>query len=112
VYVQFSGNRDLPELVSWEDELPWHERYVEACCLFGAYYYGKAYARGEELQTLGRYKKEAEDLVAEFNQDATDKEATLINRYVQPPVQEYMDAGSRVTWPYLTPSSGPWPGQN
>jgi hypothetical protein len=112
VYVQLSGNRDLPPLESYEDELPWHERYVEACCLFGAYFYGKSYARGEELQTLTRYSTEAGLLVAEFNQDNNDKEACLVNRYVQAPIQEYMDAGSRVTWPYLTPSSGPWPGQN
>ena len=110
VLIQFSGNRMLPPLVNYTDEIIWHERYGEACALFGAHYYGKAYARGEELQTLSRYHSEALEMVAEFCQDSNNKEAALINRIVQQPPQDYLDAGTRVIPAYRTPD-GFFPGQ-
>jgi hypothetical protein len=104
IYVQFSGNRDIPDLVEPDDTFPWHDRYTEACCLFGAYQFGKTIARGEELQTLGRYLKEAMDLCAEFSQDFTDKEAALINRNIQQPSQDYLLTGNIVVPNYQSPT--------
>lgn len=112
LYVQFSGSRDLPDLQEEQDTLPWLDRYIEAVCLLGAYYFAKPIARGAELGTLSRYHAEAIDLMQEFSQDGYDKEASLINRYVCIPRTEYIDNGNRF-WPYYrTPSGGPFPGQN
>lgn len=102
--ILFSGNREMEQLQEAEDTLPWHDKYVEAVALYGAVYHGKTIARGEELKTLSRYINEATDLVAEFIQDSTDKEAALINRYVARPTQNYISAGTRYPFGWL------WPG--
>jgi len=110
ILIQFSGNRDLPDLQAEDDTLPWLDRYIEAVCLLGAYYFAKPIARGEELGTLARYHAEAMDLVKEFNQDSVDQEAALINRYVCMPRTGYLDNGNRYFPWYRTPD-GYFPNQ-
>lgn len=102
--ILFSGNREMEQLQEADDTLPWHDKYVEAACLYGAVFHGKTIARGEEIRTLSRYTNEATALVAEFVQDSVDKEAALINRYVARPTQSYISAGTRYPFGWL------WPG--
>lgn len=108
VLIQFSGNREMEPMQLADETLPWHDKYVEAVCLYGAVYHGKTIARGEELKTLSRYMNEATDLVAEFVQDADDKEAALINRNVCRPRQDYLSTGTR--YPIAWPSNFVWTG--
>lgn len=103
--IMFSGNREMAPMQEADDTLPWHDKYVEAVCLYGAIYHGKTIARGEEIRTLSRYISEATDLVAEFVQDATDKEAALINRNVSRPAQNYISAGTRYPFGWLYPGN-------
>lgn len=103
--ILFSGNREMEQLQEVDDTLPWHDKYVEAVALYGAVYHGKTIARGEELKTLSRYMNEAKDLVDEFVQDGTDKEAALINRYVARPTQNYISAGTRYPFGWLFPGN-------
>lgn len=106
--IQFSGNREMEQLQLAEETLPWHDKYVEAVCLYGAVYHGKTIARGEELKTLSRYRNEATELVAEFVQDGDDKEAALVNRRVRRPIQDYLSTGTR--YPIAWPSNAVWTG--
>lgn len=111
IYIQFSGNRELPPLVNADDTFPWMDQFTEAVCLYGAIHHGKPIARGEELQTLGRYMKDAADIVITFNQQSADKQASLINRRCAPPGNSYLQSGWGWTWPFPVQSTGPFGGQ-
>jgi hypothetical protein len=99
--ITFEGLRNESPLMNDGDvpELP--EVYHEGICLFGAWFYGKLYARGDERVVAQGYRAEAMDYVNRMKNSMGLVEAKLIQRRVMRPQQEYLGAGTRQVPVYL-----------
>lgn len=102
VEITFYGPRHEPVLVSDSQEPLFNEDFHEGICLFGAWLYGKLYARGEERSVAEGYYTEAMVYVASCKQSMAAQEAALVQRRVGRAPQEYMGSGSMMVplWPW------------
>jgi hypothetical protein len=94
ITISMQGPRHEPEMVNDTDEPLLNEDFHEGICLFGAYHWGKTYARGAETDIVRGYYAEAMEYVSKCKQAMVNQEAGLISRRVQRPAQEYMGTGS------------------
>lgn len=93
VLCTWEGVRHVPKLEGDMDSPQINQDYHEAIALFGAWHWGKLYARGEERAVALSYKAEAMELVGKYKLNTTSKQASLMQRRVARPAQEYVDSG-------------------
>jgi hypothetical protein len=98
INVSFQGARHEAVMDADTDTPTLNEDFHEGVCLFGAWFHGKLYSRGEEREIALAYREEALDYVNECKNIVNSQEQNLITRRVIRPVREYMGSGtSRIT---------------
>ena len=93
--VQWLGVRYEPLMVNDTDTPMVPDVDCEGICLIGAWYHGKLYARGDEIQTIETYKTEGFAFASRTKEIMAAKNAELSTRYVSRPPQEYMISGAK-----------------
>ena len=68
--------------------------FHEGICLFGAWHFGKLYARGESRQIADAYRVEGLNYARRCKESLAGKEAGHVIRRVSRPAQEYVSLGA------------------
>lgn len=92
--VYFNGIRHEPVLDADDDTPLAQEEFHEGIALFGAWYHGKLYARGDELAICDRYLAEAKSIAGRCKETEAAKEGRLLVRDVPRTPTEYLGFGS------------------
>jgi len=94
--VYFQGVRHEPILDADSDTPLCDEVFHEGICLFGAWHFGKLYARGESRQIAEAYRVEAVVYADRCKASLAGKEAGQVIRRVSRSSQEYLGLGPSV----------------
>lgn len=93
--INWLGIRYEPVMVNDTDTPLIPDMDCEGICLLGAWYHGKLYARGDEIQTIMNYREEGMAFAYRTKEIMSAKNAEMTARYVQRPPQEYMVSGAK-----------------
>jgi hypothetical protein len=103
--INWLGSRFEPPMVNDNDMPLVPDVDCEGIALLGAWYHGKLYARGDEIQTIQNYKDEGFAFADRTKEVMSARNADLFTRHVSRAPQEYMSAGSRQI-PFFSISRG------
>lgn len=97
VYIR--GPRHEPLLDADSDEPLVSDFFHEGIALFGAWYHGKAYARGEEREVVGDYYKEAEQYAMDCRAQHAEQDTGAMVRRIRRTLPDTLYLDHRVTVP-------------